>query len=371
MRALLIVAICAVHPTTGWAQPVSPAAAKVRAGSFVISKSEDDVKAIKLRNGVEHRLPNRLSLVRGVRRGEVILGASFEATVSVVQALRYVAKEDAHVAKIQVTVTDVKGRVARQTFRQALSFVASAPSATAITPAEHRVTETNTFKTFTIVSDAPGDDFVARIHSPFSPEGVPVEVPRVAPRFVAEATSSEIFGFGLGTTEIAVEVNPSLIGDRRGRIVFSTKQGRAVFGAARLDLNDEGTARTDIRSLGMEPALIEARILPLDEVIQFEIRYLSPWRWFLFVAVGAGLGALTGVLLIFRSAERPVRATVIGFFIGVIAGVVATVAYSQGLVFGFSVPSIGAEFGAVFIAFLSALFPQRFLRRLAGDRAVY
>lgn len=337
----------------------------------IIERVADKPKLIKSSKNTDiYSLPYSITQIttKKLASGEKVPvpAATFQPYIKVKQAFHFDSAEMAHLAKVALYIVKAgEQSLSTVNLPDPVIFTMAAENAVKIEPDSVRLSKTNRPESINVIAESPGEKFNLKVLSAFNPDGDLVPIKRMPFDMEISISKSTILGRGLETSDLYITIPPRALNGTQASVSLSVENGSAEFEQTRLSFDQTGTVGTKIRSIGSGGSKIVAHLQPFDEVRYIEITYQEIWRWLVWVIVGALLGAILGRLK--QKKPQSINISLISLLIGVISGVMATFAYSQGLLSGiFNVPTIAAEIGAFTISFLFALFPQRFFRAAGG-----
>lgn len=254
--------------------------------------------------------------------------------------LRVAAKGVTFSGELFVELEDTMDRTATYPLPQPAELLVTAP-VDRVSPPVFTIDRTNQWKPVRLEAAHPRDPVTVKIRVSSDKSGLEFDVPVLRPQLALRVSPPRVYGLGLETAVISVLAND--LPDPSGRgVTLSASRGR--LGATELKLDETARASTEIRSIGIGQAVIEAVSPPLVDAKSDNLEFVWP-IWFL---VGAVLGGATGATLRraqakSKSASHP-RGWTSDLLLGVLAGLAAAVLYAIGVnVFGVTLTATAGE----------------------------
>jgi hypothetical protein len=186
-----------------------------------------------------------------------------------------------------------------------------------------RITHTNLpFEAVTAHVIAPQEPVRIKIRASFDQEPVSIDLPIIRPRINLKTSRQTIKGWGLETAEINIVVEGFPNPEGKTVLLESTKGG---LDSTRLELDNNGTAGTEIRSIGVGEAEITASMANAESD-QAIIVFVNPWMFFLIAIIGGLIGSLIKILTDkIGSAKGIIGRLALGILIAIVVAVAFTV----------------------------------------------
>lgn len=178
------------------------------------------------------------------------------------------------------------------------------------------------FEEVTAFSVNPRDPLNIRIRSSFSDTPIMFSLKINRPQLGLTISHPAIKGYGLEAADIIVQVQ-GLSQPEGKNVILATTRGGLADSSPEFDRN--GTARTEIRSIGVGEATITATMTGADGV-STQLMFIKPWAFFLIAIVGGFVGSLIFLLQDkVTSGSKIVGRMVLGILIAIIVAIGFTV----------------------------------------------
>ena len=188
-----------------------------------------------------------------------------------------------------------------------------------------RINHTNLpFEAVTAHAIAPQDPVNIRIRTSFDPEPESIVLSVIRPRIGLKTSRPTIKGWGLETADINILVEG--FPDPEGKVVIleSTKGG---LESTRLTLDNNGTAISKIRSIGIGEAKITASMANTESA-KADITFTTPWVFFLMALFGGLVGS---VIKILQDKTGSAKLIIGRLALGILIAIVVAVAFTVGV----------------------------------------
>jgi hypothetical protein len=196
-----------------------------------------------------------------------------------------------------------------------------------VTPSSFTVETTNKWVSVGLTAINPANEFKARVRTSTDPDGLEIDIRVVRPTLTVTVTPDHIQGLGL---ELAtVNIIAAGVPNPQGRTITLTATKGSLTNT-QVQLTDQGTAQTEIRSIAVGGTMIEAISPPLDKGVSREVPFVWPWPF----AIAAVLGGTVGVVVRRKTSSGNAtrkQSVLVRVLIGALEGVVVAVLYAVGV----------------------------------------
>lgn len=323
----------------------------LRKGDLLVTRTKSEPRVLSQPQGAA--TPTRIELPYQMR----FMDEDGEARTSKLVAevggggFRISSEGSTFAAQLFVALVDAEEPAARYDLPQPVQVLVTG-AVDRVSPDLFDIQRTNAWSTIGLEARAVPERVPVKIRASIDPVGLELSLQVTRPDLVVAAHPSVIQGFGLESTEVLVKAEG--LPKAKGQVVLlSAERGR--LSETELVLDEQGVAKTELRSTGTGPVVVAARG-PAATSATSTVRFQWPVRFLLVATLGGAIGAFAGELRGggLRS-KRPIRVAldVLG---GVLLGLVVAVAYAAGIsLLALELPPTGGEALVFTVAALGAL----------------
>lgn len=196
-----------------------------------------------------------------------------------------------------------------------------------VDPANFAIDTTDKWTSVGLSAINPPAEFKAKVRASTDPDGVEIDLRVVRPTLTVAITPDHIQGLGLELAAVNI-VAPGLPNPKGRTITLTSTKGSLTN--TQVQLSDQGTAQTRIRSIAIGSTRIEATSPPLAEGISHEITFVWPWPFALAAILGGAIGAFVRRRQAKRNEGRG-QGLLGDVLTGGLAGLVVAVLYAIGV----------------------------------------